>query len=320
MTAWALRRVALLVPTVAAASLVVFVALRALPGDAALAILADTPHTLEIREALRVQLGLEEPLARQYLRWAAGMLSGDFGGRSLVSGEPIRAIVAGELGVTLLLACYATLLAAAVAIPLSVVAASRPGGVVDRAVGAVSLGGLSVPAVFTSLLVLWLLLRLLRWSPPIIYSGPTEDLRDHVEMMVWPTVVLAAGLAGQLVRVTRRRLVSLFDSDFVTAAHARGLSRGAVVLRHALPNALIALVTMIGLQFGSVIGGALVVETVFGLPGLGRGVVQAALARDYPLVQTSVTLLVGLVLLANVAVDLLYAAIDPRVSSGRRAP
>ena len=318
MTRYVIRRIALIVPTAFAASLVVFAVMRALPGDVVLAILADTPHTVEIREALREQLGLNEPLVAQYLRWVASLLSGQLGGVSLETGEPIGRIVSEQLSVTLLLACYAVVISIVIAVPLSIAATRREGRPVGRAIEGFALISLSVPTVFAALLLMWLLLRLFSWSPPIIYLGPAEGFLEHLEMMIWPAVLLALAYLPFLIRVTRVRLTDVLESDYSESARARGLSERGVVIRHALPNALIALVTMVGLQFGALVSGALVVETVFGLPGLGRGIVHAALARDYPVVQTMAIVLVVTVLAMNLVVDLVCAAIDPRVHYERR--
>ncbi len=319
MTRYLVRRIALIVPTAFAASIVVFLVMRALPGDVALAILADTPHTVEIREALRDELGLNDPLVTQYLRWMASMMSGRFGGASLETGEPVGTIVGRQLSVTALLAAYTVAVSLLVAVPLGVAAAMRRGTVFDRAVQGFAAGSLAVPTVFASLLLVWVLLRLFRWSPPIIYSSPGEDLLEHAEIMIWPALLLAAAYLPHLLRVTRARLIDVLQSDYADAARARGLSELGVVVRHALPNATVALITVAGLQFGTLMSGALVVETVFGLPGLGRGIVHAALARDYPVVQSAAVVLVVLVLCANLLVDLAYAVVDPRVHYERRA-
>ncbi len=318
MTRYILRRIALIVPAAFGASLVVFLVMRALPGDVALTILADTPHTVEIREALRDELGLNDPLHTQYLRWVASMGTADLGGTSLETGEPVGTIVGGQLSVTALLAAYTVAMSLLVAVPLGAAAAMRRGTVLDRTVQGVATASLSVPTVFASLLLVWVLLRLFRWSPPIIYSSPGEDLLEHAGIMIWPALLLAAAYLPHLLRVTRARLIDVLQSDYADAARARGLSEPGVLVRHALPNAMVALVTVAGLQFGALVSGALVVETVFGLPGLGRGIVHAALARDYPVVQSAAIVLVVLVLCVNLLVDLAYAAVDPRVHYGRR--
>ncbi len=319
MVRYMARRVIVAIPTLIAMSLLVFAIMRVLPGDVSLAILADTPHTVEMREALRRELGLEEPLPAQYARWAGSMLDGSFGGRSLETGEPISAILAEQLSVTLLLAVYAVVLSLAVALPLGVAAGLHRGRALDRAIEGASRAALSVPTVFAALLVMWLLLRLFGWSPPIIYEGPADDPATHIQMVFWPALLLAAAYGPHLVRVTRTRLIDVLDSDYAESARARGLTEAHVVLRHALPNALVAAITVAGVQLGALVSGAIVVETVFGLPGIGRGIVHAALARDYPVVQSIATILVALVLAGNLAVDLLYSFLDPRVRyDGRR--
>lgn len=319
MTRYALRRVALFVPTAVAASMVVFALMRVLPGDAALAILADTPHTVEMRDALREALGLNEPLHIQYSQWARSMLSRELGGRSMETGEPIGAIVASQLAVTGLLSVYAVVISLLIALPASILAALHRGKRLDRAIDGISLAALSIPTVFAALLVLWLLLRLVKWSPPIIYVAPTEHLAEHMAMMIWPALLLALAYTPHLIRVTRGRLIDVLESDYAAAARSRGIGEAGVVIRHGVPNALITLVTVVGVQFGLLISGAIVVESVFGLPGLGRGIVHAALARDYPVVQSAATVLVLLVLMVNLVVDMACAIIDPRVQYGRRS-
>ena len=318
MTRYVLRRVALFVPTAVAASLVVFALMRVLPGDAALAILADTPHTVEMREALREALGLNEPLHIQYSQWARSMLSREVGGRSLETGEPIGAILASQLSVTALLSVYAVGISLSLALPASILAALHRGRRIDRAIDGMSLAALSIPTVFAALLVLWLLLRLVKWSPPIIYVAPNEHLAEHMAMMIWPALLLSLAYTPHLMRVTRGRLIDVLESDYAAAARARGVGEAGVVIRHGVPNAAITLLTVIGLQFGLLISGAIVVEAVFGVPGIGRGIVHAALARDYPVVQSAATVLVLLVLTVNLAVDIACALVDPRVHYGRR--
>ncbi len=314
------RRIALTIPTAIISSMVVFAVMRVLPGDVALAILADTPHTVEMREILREELGLNEPLLVQYLRWMGSIVSDELGGRSLETGERVRSIIAGQISVTALLTAYAVLVSVAVSVPASVLAALRRGRWIDEVIQTSSRIALSVPTLFAALLLVWLLLRLFGWSAPIIYSGLVEHPREHLEIMLWPVVLLTLTYAPHIVRVTRARLVDVLDSDYAQSARARGISEARVVVTHALPNAFITLATVVGLQLGVLISGAIVVEVIFGLPGIGRGIVRAALARDYPVVQSSAMVLVVLVLLVNFAIDIAYAVTDPRVRYGRRTP
>ncbi len=304
-------RLLLIAPTTVAASLLMFAVLRLLPGDVALTILSGSTHTEEMREALRAELGLDDPWYTQYLRWLAGMVDGS--GLSLETGESARSIVLSQLPVTLLLAGYATTMSLVVAFPLGVVAAVHRGRSLDTLIRGFFLAGFSVPAVWAALLVLLGLIRLFRWSPPIVYSTPFEDLRAHVQIMVWPALLLAWEYGAHIVRVTRASVSETLKKEFVVAARARGLIECGVIVRYALRNSLLPPMTVIGLQFGTLLGGSLVVETVFGLPGIGRGIVHAATARDLPLLLTQAVALVIAYQFLNFAIDTLYLVADPRV-------
>ncbi len=313
-TTW---RLALIVPTVLAASILVFVVMRVLPGDIVLVILSGSGESAvspEAREALREELGLNDPLPVQYGRWLWSMVSGEFGGRSLESREPIRSIIGRQLPVTLLLAGYTILLSTFVSLPLGVLAAVRRNRWPDYVVRVATLGGLALPNLWVALLVILGLLLLFGWSPPIIYTTPWSNPWNHLQMIAWPALILAWEYSSNLVRVTRSSMLEALGQPYITTARGKGLPESIVVLRHALRNALIPAVTMLGLQFGSLLSGALILETIFGLPGIGRGLVHAALARDYPVIQSVASLLVFLSLGVNLVVDTIYARIDPRIS------
>ena len=312
-------RLALIVPTVLAASILVFVVMRVLPGDIALAILSGSGSTAvspEARAALQEELGLNDPLPVQYGRWLRSIVNGEFGGRSLENREPIRSIIGRQLPVTLLLTGYTVLLSIFVSVPLGVLAAVRSNRWPDYVVRVATLGGLALPNLWVALLVILGPLLFFRWSPPIIYTTPWADPGNHIQMMAWPALILAWEYSAHLVRVTRSSMLETLSQAYITTARSKGLPEHAVVLRHALRNALIPAVTMLGLQFGSLLSGALILETIFGLPGIGRGLVQAALARDYPVIQSLASLLVFLSLVVNLVVDMLYTLIDPRISHG----
>ena len=311
-------RLALIVPTILAASIVVFLIMRVLPGDVSLTILSGSPHTPEVREALREELGLNEPFPVQYGRWLWSMVNGEFGGRSLESKESIRSVIARRLPVTLLLAAYAVLLSVLISLPLGILAAVKRDRWPDRVIRVFTLSGLALPNIWIALLILLGLLMLFRWSPPIIYSGLMADPWNHIQMMLWPALILAWEFSSHLVRITRASLLDVLDREFITALRSKGVPERTILLKYALRHALIPVVTMLGLQFGTLLGGTLVLETIFGLPGLGRGLVQAALARDYPVVQSVATLLVLVYLAVNLIVDIAYTAVDPRVSYSMR--
>jgi peptide/nickel transport system permease protein len=310
-------RLALIVPTVLAASVVVFVVMRVLPGDVVLVILSGSGEAVvspEAREALREELGLNDPLPVQYGRWLGSMVNGEFGGRSLETREPIRSIIGRQLPVTLLLTGYTVLLSILVSVPLGVISAARSNRWPDYVVRVTTLGGLALPNLWVALLIVLGLLLFFRWSPPIIYTTPWSDPWNHIQMVAWPALILAWEQSSHLVRVTRSSLLEALGQDYIVTARSKGLSERSLVMQHALPNALIPAVTMLGLQFGSLVSGALILETIFGLPGIGRGLVQAALARDYPVIQSLATLLVLLSLVVNLTVDIINTRIDPRIS------
>lgn len=313
MARYVALRILLVVPTIFAASLLIFLVLRVLPGDPVLVILSHAPHTVEVREALREELGLNDTLPVQFGKWLWSMVSGDFGGRSLESREPISAVIKRRFPVTLLLACYAILFSIVVSVPLGLIAAVRRNTVLDYAIRAVTLAGMSVPAVWAALLVIMLLLILFNWFPPVIYASLIESPADHFQMMIWPALILAWHYSSHLVRIARSTMLDVLGLDFVTVARSKGLRELVVIVRHALPAVLVPVITVLGIQFGTLLGGAMVVESIFGLPGIGRALVQAAVARDYPVIQSVAVLLVLCALAVNLIVDILYSIIDPRI-------
>lgn len=311
------RRLALIVPTALLASLIVFAVMRLLPGDVAATILSgggETTHTPEVREALRTELGLDEPLPVQYGHWLWAMLNGSFGGDALIDGQPIRGQLARQAPVTALLTLYALALTLLVWLPLGVVAGWQRGRWPDHLARLAVLPGIAAPSFLLALLALLSLLLLLGWSPPIVYAGPLEDPWRHTLMVVIPAALLSWEYGAHVLRVARAAVAEALAQPYVLTAVAKGLPERRVVLGHAFRNALLPVLTTLGVQFGALLGGALILESIFGLPGLGRGLVEAALVRDYPVVQSLVTLLVAAVLLVNLALDVAYARLDPRVS------
>lgn len=311
------RRLMSILPTIIAASIVVFAIMRVLPGDVVLVILSGSGESTvspEARDALEKELGLRDPLPIQYARWLGSMMSGEFGGRSLVNREAIGSIIARQLPVTLLLTSYAVVLSILISQPLGVLAAVWNNRWPDYLIRVVTLGGLALPNIWIALLIILVLLHIAQWSPPIIYAPPWDSFSTHFQMMVVPALILGWEYSSHLVRVTRSSMLTALSQPYITTARAKGVPECSVILRHALRNAMIPSVTMLGLQYGNLIGGTLILETIFGLPGVGRGLVQATLNRDYPVVQTLVTLLILQSLLVNFLVDSLYVAIDPRIS------
>lgn len=297
--------------------MIIFVIMRLLPGDVVGWILSgggEVVHSPEVREALREELGLNYPLPIQYGRWLWSILTGEFGGRSLVSSQPIAAIVSRQLPVTLLLAFYAVVLSVIVSVPLGILAALRQNGWQDYLVRFITIPGQALPSFWIALLILLGLTFFFQWSPPIIYTNPWEDPWNHLKIMVWPVLLLTWEHSSHIARATRAYILDVMYEDYILTARAKGLSQTRIVLRHALRNALVPTITILGLQLGGLLGGALILESIFGLPGIGRGLVRAALVRDYPVIQTLVTLLVFTMLTLNFIIDIIYRIIDPRIS------
>ncbi|HYM69366.1 MAG TPA: ABC transporter permease [bacterium] len=282
---------------------IVFVAVRVIPGDPA-QMMIGSEGTRQDVEALRHRLGLDQPLATQYARYLAGAARLDFGA-SLRLEEPATQAVSERLPATALLAGSAMTLAIAVGLPLGILAAIRIRSAVDYVVSIASLLGQSVPNFWLGIMFILIFARQFRWLPSAGIGG--------MEHLVLPAVTLALLLIGVLTRLVRSGLLEVVDEDYIRSAYAKGLTRRAVIARHALPNVLIPVVTIVGLQLGNLLAGAVIVETVFAWPGAGRLLVDAISNRDYPVVQVGVLCITAGFILINLLVDLSYAYIDPRI-------
>ncbi len=317
MQQYLVRRLMLFVPTLFVASVAIFVVMRLLPGDVAQLILggdASSPSAQQQIETYREALGLNDPYPVQYARWAFSMINGSFGGESLVDRESLSAIIGRRLPVTLQLAFYAMIISAIVSIPLGILAAVHQDRWVDYLVRVVTIAGNAVPNFWIALLVLLGLSLWFLWTPPVFYKNLWDDPSTHVQKVLWPTLILAWGFSANVTRVTRASMLEVLRQDYVRTARAKGLTDRVVVSRHALQNALMPVITLSGLQLAGLLGGTVVLETIFGLPGIGQGIVLAATTRDYPVIQSLVMLLVLMMLGLNLVIDLCYGIIDPRLS------
>ena len=312
MTAFLLRRSAALAAALVVASLVVFVVLQILPGDPALVILGPDaqPDTLA---ALRHQFGFDLPVWLRYLRWGGHLLTGDFG-RSTAYDSSVSALILQRIGVTLPLAVMAMLLSTALAIPLGVWAASRRGPV-DGGIMAVTQIGVAVPDFWLALLLVLAFAVHFAWFPAGGFPGWWHGVGASLKALVLPTIALAIPQAAILARVTRGAVLDIGIREFLRTARAKGMSEGAILWRHAVPNALIPVITLMGLQFSFLLAGTIIIENVFALPGLGSLLFQAIGQRDLVLVQDLVLLFAAVVIVINFLVDLVNATIDPRLRS-----
>jgi peptide/nickel transport system permease protein len=311
MISFLLRRLAGFVVTLIAASLVVFVVLEVLPGDPAQVMLG-TDASPDTVAALRRQLGLERPAPQRYVAWVGGLLAGDLGD-SYTYKVPVGELIGDRLAITVPLALLAMALTAAIALTLGVYAASREGKAGDTAVMVFSQLGISVPNFWFALLLILLFSVHLRWFSAGGFPGWGNGVGPALQALLLPAVSLAVVQAAILARVTRSAVLDVAREDFVRTARAKGNTRRRTLWRHVLRNALIPVVTIMGLQFSFLLAGTIIVENVFTLPGLGRLVFQAITQRDLIVVKDVVVLLAAFVITINFAVDLLYVVIDPRL-------
>jgi peptide/nickel transport system permease protein len=311
MRAFLLRRLATLVAALLVASLVVFVVLQILPGDPALVILGPDarPDTLA---ALRHQLGIDLPVWLRYLRWIGGLLSGDFG-RSTAYDIPVSDLILQRMAVTLPLAVMAMALAAVLAVPLGVAAAVRKGRPADIGIMGLTQIGVALPDFWVGLLLILVLAVHVAWFPAGGFPGWWHGAGGAFRALILPTVALALPQAAILTRVARGAMLDIGSRDYLRTARAKGQHERRIVWRHAVPNALGPIITLMGLQFSFLLAGTIIIENVFALPGLGALLFQAIAQRDLVVVQDLVLLFAGIVIIVNAAVDLLNAAIDPRL-------
>jgi peptide/nickel transport system permease protein len=315
VTGFFVRRLAALVLTLLAASLVVFVVLQVLPGDPALLML-DTSARADTLAALRHQLGVDRPVWVRYAGWIWGLVRGDFG-VSYTYGVPVAELIRQRVMVSLPLAAMGITLSMAMAIPAGVMAAARRGGVVDSAVMGVAQLGVALPNFWLGILLILLFAVALPWFPASGFAGWDHGPWAGVHSLLLPALALALPQAAILARVMRSSVLETLGQDYVRTALAKGLRDGVVLWRHAVRNALIPVVTIIGLQFSFLLAGTVIIENVFTLPGLGRLMFQAIAQRDLIVVQDLVVLLAGSVIVVNFVVDLAYFALDPRIGRDR---
>ncbi len=306
------RRLFAVVPTVLVVATITFLALQVIPGDIAVVMLGtDAPR--EDLARLRQEFGLDRPLAIRYLGWLGNLARGDLG-TSVAYREPAGRLVAARLPVTISVAFAAMLVAVTVAVPLGVVAARHPWSPTDLGVLAGSQLGLAVPTFWLGILLLLWLAAATPIFPLQGYVGLTRDPLQWARHLVLPAVALGVERAAALARLVRASFLDELGRDYVRTARGKGLGDSTVARRHVLRNALIPVLTVAGLQLGYLLGGTIVVEQVFGLPGLGRLLLQGIYARDLVVVQASVITIAVMFALLNLAVDLLYAAVDPRIT------
>jgi peptide/nickel transport system permease protein len=302
------------IPTMLGVSLLTFLFIRLIPGDAIAARLGtSTALTPDQLASLRAYFGLDRPLPLQYWDWMSSLLRGD-AGYSIRTGRPVLVEIAERLPATLELAAAAAAIAVAVGIPLGLVSAMRPRTRLDVIARVGGLIGLSLPSFWLGTLIIVLFSLYLRWLPNT--GGYVDFFRDpaaNLRLLIFPAITLGLGLAAATMRMTRSAMIDVLGADYVRTATAKGLRRSTVIRRHALKNGIIIVVTLLGVQVGQLLGGAVVVEEIFSIPGIGRMLLTAIVQRDYALVQGAVLVIAILFVFVNIIVDLLYGYLDPRI-------
>ena len=317
MRPYVVRRLILFAPTLIGASILIFVLMRLVPGDIAEILVYQTgseSSAIQKRQIqqIRRELGLDRPVIVQYLDWAGNAIRGDFG-QSYVQRRPVRDILQERFPRSMELALLTLLIAVVWAIPLGVVSAVRQNTAVDYIARVLSLSGLSLPLFFTGALILYGLVRFFRWLPPLEFVPFTENPVENLKQLIWPALAQAYYISAPITRLTRSQMLEVVRQDFVRTARAKGLAERAVFYRHALRNSLLPVVTFIGWWGGRLLGGLVIMEIIFVVPGMGTALVQAVSQRDYPTVQALIFLMALVFLVVNLFVDIVYAWLDPRI-------
>ena len=310
------RRILLFIPTLAGVSIGVFLLLRVIPGDVAQVILAgpsgEASYTLQDVEELREKLGLNDPLYLQYGNWVSDLVRGDLG-TSFATRRPISQELKRQFPVTLQLAFFTMVVVSLIAIPIGVLAAVKQDSAADYILRGIAILGLAAPTFFVGLVVVLVVSRYIGWLPPLGYVHIWDQPFKSFQQLIFPALVLGFSSHGLLLRMTRTQLLEVLREDYVRTARSKGLSENVVIVRHAMRNALLPVVTVGGLQLGGLFTGAVIVETIFNLPGIGRGLIQGVFSRDLPLIEAYIMYFTVVALVANLLVDLTYAWLDPRI-------
>jgi peptide/nickel transport system permease protein len=310
MRAYVLRRLLVAVPSLLIASLIVFTLPRLIPGDVVQLMLEEKAYGKDLEE-LRAKLGLNRPIHVQYFEWLGAIARGHFG-ESLWTRQPVLSELARRLPVTATLGFMATVVAIAIGVPIGVLAAIRQDGVLDFFARSAAILGLSIPSFVLAILVTLLPAIWWGWTPPRFVEF-AKSPAGHLGQFVLPAIILGVASAAGIMRLTRGMLLEVLRQDYVRTAWSKGLREAVVVLKHALKNALIPVVTVLGLQVAAIAGGAVIIEWIFGIPGMGQFLVDAIVQRDYPVIQGVNLVIVTIIVLTNLSVDLVYAVLDPRI-------
>ncbi len=316
MKTYVVQRLVIALLTLLGMSMVIFTLLRLAPGDIVDILFSTAGYVSPSeKQAIMKELGIDRPYWVQYLDWLRQLVTGDLG-KSYRYDQPAWQIIRPLVPVTVELAALSTLFAVLIGVPAGVVSAVRQDTALDYVLRVFSLAGLAMPAFWLGMVIILGLVTWFAWIPPLTYVGPTEDFKLHAVQFLLPALAVGYRSSALIMRITRSSLLEVMREDYIRTAWAKGQTERIVIWRHALKNALLPVVTVIGIEFAFLIGGLVVTETVFNLPGVARFLVQAILWRDYPIVQNLVMFIAIVVILSNLLVDMLYGVLDPRVRYG----
>jgi peptide/nickel transport system permease protein len=313
MAIFVVRRLLLMIPTMIGISFVVFMMVRFLPGSAIDSLVGEySAASPEIRQELRERYSLNDSIPSQYLSWMSGIVRGDLGD-SIIGGRSVSGEIKTRIVPSLELALLAMTFGLIIALPIGIIAAVRADSALDYLTRSTAIAFLSLPGFWIATLLITLPSRYLQWTPPLEFAGITDDVGKNLSVLLIPALIVALSFAGSIMRLTRAQMLEVLRQDFIRTAWSKGLRERSVITRHALRNSLIPVVTVLGIQIPALIGGIVIMETIFGIPGIGSYLYGAISSRDYPIVQ-GVNLVVALiVLLSNLMVDVMYVYLDPRI-------
>lgn len=311
MRDYILRRLLMLIPVLLGISLSVFLIMQLVPGDVVSGILG-IEQTPELRVMWEKKLGLDQPVHMQYLNWMGNVLRGNFG-ESFRTGAPVFPEIISRFQITAELAVLASFTALVIALPLGIISALKRNQPIDKGVRVAALMGVSVPSFASATLLILFLSKAFGYFTPVKYVSFLQSPGTNLEIMVLPAFILGASMAGSLMRMTRSSILEVMRQDFIKAVRAKGATERITIFRHALKNGSIPIITLVGMQMGSLLGGTVVIEQIFSIPGLGQYVLTGISQRDYPVVQGGVLFIAFVYVIINLLVDILYTYVDPRI-------
>ena len=315
MGRYAARRALLTLPTFLGVLIVVFTSVRFIPGDVVSQILDNSWRATdeEFRDEIKARYGLDKNIPMQFVDWTGQLARGDLG-RSLISGRKVSGELKAKMPATAELGAMALLVGVMVGIPVGVISAARQDTFLDYAARSFAIAMLSIPSFWLALMVIVYGFLWFGWTPPLRYHSLVEDPVLNLKQLWVPSIIMGMGLSGGLMRFTRSAMLEVLRQDYVRTAHAKGVPAMSVLIGHALRNALIPVITIIGIQLPILVGGTVILERIFSIPGMGNFLITAIIGRDYPVIQAIVIIAAAMVLLSNLLVDLLYPLVDPRIS------